>query len=197
MWKKEEGDPPRPSTPTPTEARRESKAPPPRGESSERAVIGRSISIKGDVTGDEDLMIQGQVDGSVDLKKNALTIGGDGRVKANLQARVITVEGEVEGDLKAKEQVILRSSAQVQGDLTAPRVVLEDGATFRGLVDMGDPMGKAGGGSGSGSKATGTSNSDKGAAKSSEKEISPASGGSTNPSGKDEDSTGRTEKGKP
>jgi cytoskeletal protein CcmA (bactofilin family) len=59
-------------------------------------------------------------------------------VKANISGRVVTVEGEVEGDLRAQEQVILRSSARVQGDLTAPRVVLEDGANFRGLVDMGE-----------------------------------------------------------
>lgn len=108
------------------------------GSSAERATIGRSIIIKGEVRGEEDLLIQGQVDGSVDLKEHAVTVGGDGRVKADISARIVTVEGQVEGDLRAKEQVILRSSARVQGDLTAPRVVLEDGASFRGLVDMGE-----------------------------------------------------------
>jgi cytoskeletal protein CcmA (bactofilin family) len=76
------------------------------------------------------------VDGSVDLKLKSVTVGSEGRVKANIIGRVVTVEGEVEGDLHAEEQVILTSTARVQGDLAAPRIVLENGATFRGLVDM-------------------------------------------------------------
>lgn len=119
--------------------------------SSERATIGRSITIKGEVSGDEDLLIQGRVDGTVDLKQHAVTVGGEGKVNANITGRVVTVEGEVEGDLQAEEQVILRNSARVQGDIQAPRVILEDGASFRGLVDMGDPskdQAKAGGSSG-------------------------------------------------
>ena len=127
----------------------------------ERATIGRSIIIKGEVRGDEDLLIQGQVDGSVDLKQHAVTVGGDGRVKANITARIVTVEGEVEGDLKAKEQVILRSSARVQGDLTAPRVVLEDGASFRGLVDMGEGAAGADDDKGSKNSSTGSRTPDK------------------------------------
>ena len=103
------------------------------------ATIGPSIIIKGEVSGDEDLLIQGQVDGSVALDLHAVTVGGGGRVKANITGRIITIEGNVEGDLKAQEQIILRGSARVQGDLKAPRIVLEDGASFRGLVDMGAP----------------------------------------------------------
>jgi len=103
------------------------------------ATIGSSITIHGEVTGDEDLLIQGQVDGSVELKEHAVTIGGDGQVTASIHARVVTVEGRVDGDIEAQEQVILRSSSRVEGDITAPRVVLEDGARFRGGVDMGDP----------------------------------------------------------
>jgi cytoskeletal protein CcmA (bactofilin family) len=101
------------------------------------ATIGPSIVIKGEVSGNEDLLIQGQLDGSVSLDLNAVTVGDGGRVKADITGRIITVEGSVEGNLKAKEQIILRGSATVQGDLKAPRVVLEDGASFRGLVDMG------------------------------------------------------------
>jgi cytoskeletal protein CcmA (bactofilin family) len=103
-------------------------------------MIGPSITIRGEVSGDEDLLIEGKVDGSVDLELHAVTVGGEGRVKANITARVVTVEGEVEGDLKARDQVILRTAARVKGDITAPRVVLEDGANFRGLVDMGEPQ---------------------------------------------------------
>jgi cytoskeletal protein CcmA (bactofilin family) len=109
----------------------------------ERAAIGRSITIRGEVTGEEDLLIQGRVEGSVDLKEQAVTVGREGTVKANISGRMVTVEGEVEGDLTALEQVILRSSARVQGDITAPRVVLEDGATFRGGIDMDSPPAKS------------------------------------------------------
>lgn len=137
MWKKDEATGMEPQTTDipsrPAHAARPSPA------SGGRAVIGPSITIHGEVSGDEDLLIQGKVEGSVDLELHAVTVGGEGRVSANITARVVTVEGEVEGDLRAREQVILRGSARVKGDITAPRVVLEDGANFRGLVDMGDP----------------------------------------------------------
>lgn len=139
MWKKDEANPSTPDASRSddglprTDWRTQQMA------SSERATIGRSITIKGEVSGDEDLLIQGRVDGTVDLKQHAVTVGGEGRVNANITGRIVTVEGEVEGDLQAQEQVILRNSARVHGDIKAPRVVLEDGASFRGLVDMGDP----------------------------------------------------------
>ena len=138
MWKKDEMT--ATTTPTPGPADRAVRPEPnrPAGGSSERATIGRSITIQGDVSGDEDLLIQGRVEGSVELKLQSVTVGGEGRVKANITGRVVIVEGEVEGDLQAKEQVILRSTARVQGDISAPRVVVEDGANFRGLVDMGE-----------------------------------------------------------
>ena len=100
------------------------------------AVIGPSITIKGDVTGDEDLMIQGRVEGSVDLTQHNVTIGTSGRVKAGVHGRLVVVEGEVEGDLVATEQIILRNTAKVEGSLSAPRVALEDGAVFRGGIEM-------------------------------------------------------------
>ena len=141
MWKKEEMpipspqprlDPPTtPERPTPMHTSHHSTG--------ERATIGRSITIKGEVTGDEDLLIQGRVDGSIDLKQHSVTVGREGEVKANITGRIVTVEGKVEGNLRADEQVILRASATVQGDISAPRVVLEDGARFRGGVDMADP----------------------------------------------------------
>jgi cytoskeletal protein CcmA (bactofilin family) len=104
--------------------------------SSEPATIGRSITIRGDVTGDEDLMIQGTVDGTVDLEKHNVTVGPEGRVKANISGRTVTIEGEVEGNVRGQEQVVLRSVSKVTGDIVAPRVVLEDGATFLGSIDM-------------------------------------------------------------
>lgn len=134
MWKKEEDQTEKPRSETPPRRERAATA----TSSVEGAVIGPSISIQGEVTGDEDLLIQGRVNGSVDLKQHELRVGADGEVKADITARVISVEGKVEGDLTADEQVILRSSAVVDGDITARRVVLEDGARFRGGVDMGD-----------------------------------------------------------
>lgn len=104
----------------------------------EQAVIGSSIRIRGEVAGDEDLMIQGKVDGTVALDQNSVTVGPEGEVIADITGRVITVEGHVEGDLTADEQIVLRSSARVEGDISAPRVVLEDGARFRGGVEMED-----------------------------------------------------------
>ena len=107
------------------------------------AIIGPSIKIKGDVSGDEDLMIQGQVEGKVKLAKHNVTIGSDGHVKADVSGRTVVVEGQVEGDLRAKEQIILRHTARVEGSIAAPRVTLEDGAVFRGGIEM-DAGGKEG-----------------------------------------------------
>lgn len=143
MWKRDEAPNPVPNEPQPEKPMTRPDPPRPAPVTGERATIGRSITIKGEVSGDEDLLIQGQVDGSVDLKQQAVTVGREGKVKAHITGRMVTVEGEVEGNLNADEQVILRSSARVQGDITAPRVVLEDGATFRGGIDMGPPSAKA------------------------------------------------------
>lgn len=104
-------------------------------------MIGPSITIKGDVTGDEDLIIQGRIEGKVDLAQHNVTIGADGRVKADVHGRTVIVEGEVEGDLHGQEQIILRQTAKVKGSIAAPRVSLEDGAVFRGGIEM-DASGK-------------------------------------------------------
>ena len=140
MWKKD--DMPEPSNPMRPEpaASGYDRGSVPRTSTGERATIGRSITINGEVTGDEDLLIQGKIDGSVNLKQHAVTVGPEGEVRANITARVAVIEGRVEGNIDAEEQVILRSTARVQGDLTAPRVVLEDGARFRGGVDMGESV---------------------------------------------------------
>lgn len=156
MWKKDEQ-----TDSTPESTREAAQRPPSRGDSGKGngiATIGRSIRIKGDVTGDEDLLIQGHVDGSVKLEQHAVTVGANGRVHASISARIVTVEGEVEGNLTAEERVVLRSSARVQGDIEAPRVVLEDGASFRGGIDMGEPAPARGSGSRGTSKGTGTAN---------------------------------------
>ena len=104
--------------------------------SKERALIGPTILIKGDLTGEEDLIIDGRVEGKVELRKHNITVGKNGRVKADLYGKVITVEGEVHGNLYGEEQLVLRQSSTVRGNILAPRVVLEDGANFKGSIDM-------------------------------------------------------------
>jgi len=138
MWKKEV--PPVETPPDPLANKRSLVPPTTRSSPSttpNRAVIGAGITIRGDVVGAEDLVLQGEVDGSVDLKDHSLTIGPQGKVLAHISARIISVEGTVEGDLTASEKVVLRGTARVLGDIFSPRVVMEDGASFLGSVDMG------------------------------------------------------------
>ena len=100
------------------------------------ATIGPSIHIKGDLTGEEDLIIQGRVEGTINLKQNNLTIGQEGDINANIFARTITVEGTLKGDIHGEEKVVIKKSGKVNGNVTAPRVSLEDGARFKGSMDM-------------------------------------------------------------
>jgi cytoskeletal protein CcmA (bactofilin family) len=134
MWNKREEEIVRPS------AAPQASAPPSSPtERREAAGIGASISIVGDVTGDEDLTILGRVEGKIDLPKHSVTIGQGGRVKADIHARVVSVAGEVNGNLVASEQILIRKTATMLGNLTAPRVGLEDGCCFRGSVEMETP----------------------------------------------------------
>jgi cytoskeletal protein CcmA (bactofilin family) len=138
MWKKPESDYPQPETQAP---KAPAPVPPrtnpvePRREAS-AAVIGPSITIHGDLSGEEDLLIQGRVEGKVDLKQNNITVGRNGHVKADMFGRIISIEGDVEGNLFGGEQVVLRQSGSVRGNITAPRVSLEDGSKFKGSIDM-------------------------------------------------------------
>jgi len=103
---------------------------------SEAATIGPSITVRGDVSGEEDLIVQGLVEGTVTLKQNNVIVGKDGRIKANVHARIIEIEGTVEGDLHGDEQVVVRRSGNIHGNVIAPRVTLEDGCRFKGSIDM-------------------------------------------------------------
>ena len=100
------------------------------------ATIGPTIRIKGDLSGDEDLLVQGTVEGNMDLPKHLVTIGKDGQVNATVNARMVEVDGKVEGDINGNEQVVLRRSGEVRGNIVAPRVTLEDGCRFKGSIDM-------------------------------------------------------------
>ena len=101
-------------------------------------MIGKSIEIKGTITGNENLVIEGTVDGSVDLPDHDLTIGESGKVTADLAAKNVKVEGQVTGDITGSEKVVISQSGRVRGNIIAPRVTLEDGAKFKGSIDM-DP----------------------------------------------------------
>ena len=101
-------------------------------------MIGPSITIKGTIQGAENLVIEGRVEGSVDLPDNDLTVGESGQVSADLNAKVVNVQGQVDGDITGKEKVVVAQSGRVRGNIVAPRVTLEDGAKFKGSIDM-DP----------------------------------------------------------
>lgn len=110
--------------------------PPASGERRGAAVIGPSIHIEGDLRGEEDLVIEGEVKGTVKLKSNSVTIGARGKVAADVYAHTIYVEGSMKGDLFAAERISIRKNAQVRGNITSPRVSLEDGAHFKGSIEM-------------------------------------------------------------
>jgi cytoskeletal protein CcmA (bactofilin family) len=101
-----------------------------------QATIGATIHIKGDVTGEENLTIEGTVEGTVTVKQHSLQVGKNGRVNADVYAKIIRIEGNVEGNLHAEEQVVVRTSGVVRGNIVSPRLTMEDGCSFKGSVDM-------------------------------------------------------------
>ena len=109
-----------------------------------RGTIGKSICIRGELTGDEDLTIEGKVEGKIDLSAHNLTIGSTGRIEAEVGAKKVIVEGEITGNIAASEKVELTASGRVKGDIVSPRVVIADGAQFKGLVDMSDSKSASG-----------------------------------------------------
>lgn len=100
------------------------------------AVIGSKITLKGELIGEEDLLIEGVVEGAIDLKGHNLTIGTQGTINADAMAKVITVEGKVNGDLFGSERVLIKSTSEVNGNVTAELISIEEGAKFRGSIDM-------------------------------------------------------------
>jgi cytoskeletal protein CcmA (bactofilin family) len=146
MWKRDEpakpaapaaNTPPQTVTPSPESAVRPSV-----GDHSTRGLerstvnIGKSVVIKGELTGSEDLTIEGQVDGKIELRQNVLTIGANGKIKAQVFAKAVIILGEVTGNVTASEKVDIRDNGSVDGDITSPRVAIAEGAHFRGSIDM-------------------------------------------------------------
>lgn len=101
----------------------------------QKATIGASVSIKGEISGDEDILIEGAVEGTINLKQNMVMVAKTGKVKANINGVIINVEGEVIGDLSATEQIVVHKSGRVRGNLSAPRISVEDGARVRGQIN--------------------------------------------------------------
>ena len=101
-------------------------------------MIGSTIKIKGDVTGDEDLVIEGSVEGTIDLAAHEVTVGESGKVKANIKGKTVIVNGHVVGDITGGEKVVISKTGDMRGNIVTPRMSLEDGAVFKGSIDM-DP----------------------------------------------------------
>src|SRR5215469_4556109 len=143
MWKRDEaprpasGQPtaaPQPVTPSATGSRPE----PTHSHLMEKDIvnIGKSVVIKGELNGSEDLTIEGHVEGTIQLRDHVLTIGPNGKIKAQVFAKAVIVLGEVTGNVTASDKVDIRDNGSVDGDIVSPRVAIAEGAHFRGSVDM-------------------------------------------------------------
>lgn len=117
----------------------------PAGGGEEMANIGKSISIKGDLTGNEDISIEGKVEGKVDLPAGQLTIGANGMVQGEVQAKSVIVIGRVKGNVNGVERVEIQATGQVDGDVMAPKLVVAEGAVLNGSIQMGRPPGLSAG----------------------------------------------------
>jgi cytoskeletal protein CcmA (bactofilin family) len=156
MWKRDDAAKPTPSagtgpapvpsvnTPPPDPARSVSESH--RTTERERSTvnIGKSVVIKGELSGSEDLTIEGQVEGKIELRQNVLTIGANARIKAQVFAKSCIILGEVTGNVTASEKVDIRDNGSVDGDIASPRVAIAEGAHFRGSIDMQRAGSKAG-----------------------------------------------------
>ena len=144
MWKRDEAvkpTSPSPSAGAPVAPSQQPSAaaisqPEPRRIERDVVNIGKSVVIKGELNGSEDLTVEGQVEGKIELKDHALTIGPNGKIKAQIFAKSVIVLGEVNGNVTASEKVDIRDGGSVDGDIVSPRVAIAEGAHFRGSVDM-------------------------------------------------------------
>jgi cytoskeletal protein CcmA (bactofilin family) len=150
MWKRKEDEYPTPTPepgPTgsafnPVASAPSRPAEPLRSDSlrtNEIATIGKSVVVKGELSGSEDLVVDGSVEGSISLRGQSLTVGPNGRVKANIEARNVILHGRVDGDVHATERVELRKTASLSGDISTARISIEDGAFFKGTIDIQKP----------------------------------------------------------
>lgn len=142
MWKRDESvKPTPPPTAPPAPVAPQVTAPKPTGDvrpqiERDKVNIGKSVVIKGELSGSEDLTIEGNVEGKIELRENILTIGPNGKIRAEVFAKAVVVLGEVVGNVTASEKVDIRDNGSVDGDIISPRVAIAEGAHFRGSVDM-------------------------------------------------------------
>jgi cytoskeletal protein CcmA (bactofilin family) len=122
--------------------------------SAEQATIGKSLVVKGEVTGSESLYIDGKVEGAINLPGNRVTVGRNGQVSANITAREVVVLGKVRGNMTASDRVDIRSEGSLTGDVTAQRISIEDGAFFKGGIDIRKPGADATKSASTGAEAT-------------------------------------------
>jgi cytoskeletal protein CcmA (bactofilin family) len=157
MWNKRQEEPPQPAprptppaAPNPVETRKETipvatnpfKAPEPDTRGS--ASIGKAVKINGQIFSKEDLYVDGDVEGTIELNENKLTIGPSGRVQAGVKAREVVVLGQVQGNVEAMEKIDIRKDAKLVGDIKTARIIIEDGAYFKGMIDIVRPDAKKG-----------------------------------------------------
>ncbi len=137
-------DPIRPQAPAPlnTEPVAQRPSPTPSAATSEQATIGKSLTIKGEITGSEMLYIDGHVEGSVTLPGNRVVVGRNGHVGANISAREVVILGKVNGNINATDRVDIRNEGSLTGDVVAQRISIEDGAYFKGGIDIRKPGNK-------------------------------------------------------
>jgi cytoskeletal protein CcmA (bactofilin family) len=132
MWKPDQVDAPE-ALPTYVSPSQSSFAPAPEGET---ATIGKGLVIRGEISGTDSLVIDGRVEGSIHLEGNRVTVGREGQAAANIIAREVVVQGKVRGSIIATDRLDIRSEGGVVGDLTAPHLCIEDGAFFKGGIDI-------------------------------------------------------------
>ena len=137
-------DPIRPQAPAPLspEPAAQRPSPTPSAATSEQATIGKSLTIKGEITGSEMLYIDGHVEGSVTLPGNRVVVGRNGHVGANISAREVVILGKVNGNINATDRVDIRNEGSLTGDVVAQRISIEDGAYFKGGIDIRKPGNK-------------------------------------------------------
>ncbi len=148
MWKPSQtGTPsfnptPEPSRPTPVTPALEPSARP-AVSAGDQATIGKGLLVKGEITGTESLFIDGKVEGSINLPGNRVTVGRNGQVSASINAREIVVLGKIRGNVSASDRVDIRAEGALTGDVAAARISIEDGAFFKGGIDIRKPEAKS------------------------------------------------------
>ena len=157
MWGKKDttppAPPPRPAAPLPSSAQEvtpvassptpRTTQPDPTASRSNQAHIGKSVVVKGEISGSEDLYVDGEVRGSIELRDHGLTVGPNGKVDANVIAREIVVHGTLNGNVQAADKIEIRKTGSILGDLSTARIIIEDGAYFKGSIDILKPGHKA------------------------------------------------------